>query len=509
MPAPTTTDAERSGAALERRARADRHRPRYHFVAPAGWLNDPNGVGQWDGRFHLFYQYNPDTPVHQDIHWGHASSADLVHWVDEPIALTPSPGPDEGGCWSGVLVDDHGTPTLVYSGHTDRQGQRACLAVGDPTLTTWHKDPANPVIADVPAELDAVEFRDHCVWWDDGRWSHLVGSGLRGQGGTALLYRSDDLRSWDYVGPIVVGSATDGDPWTGTVWECVDLFRLGADSDPAPDVLLVSAWSEGTTHHGIYQTGRFDGRHFEVATRHHLDHGLNYFYAAQSFADDAGRRIVFGWLQEGRDVATQVAAGWSGVMSLPRLATLTPTGELHQEPVPEIAILRGPRSHLDPLTLTPGPAWWPAELATSDTGHQLDVEAVIALPAGAGVDLGFLATPDSAEHTLISLRADPGTGTTRLTLDRSTSSLDPGTDARELSGEVPVGPDRLLSIRLLLDRSAVEVFVNGRPLTARVYPTRTDAVGLYLQAHGAPVTVRSIDVWPMRDAFSGPRRTRP
>jgi beta-fructofuranosidase len=74
---------------MEERARADPHRPHFHFVSPAGWLNDPNGVGQWNGRYHLFYQHNPDAAVHANIHWGHASSDDLVHWTDEPIALTP------------------------------------------------------------------------------------------------------------------------------------------------------------------------------------------------------------------------------------------------------------------------------------------------------------------------------------------------------------------------------------------------------------------------------------
>lgn len=114
----------------------DRHRPAFHFVAPTGWMNDPNGVGQWNGTYHLFYQYNPDAPVHNAIQWGHATSRDLVHWADEPIALTPTPGgPDADGCWSGVLVNDNGTPTLVYSGHRGDQ-QLPCLAVGDAELRT-------------------------------------------------------------------------------------------------------------------------------------------------------------------------------------------------------------------------------------------------------------------------------------------------------------------------------------------------------------------------------------
>ena len=70
----------------------DSQRPQYHFLPPANWMNDPNGLIQWKGQYHLFYQYNPYSPVHSHIHWGHAVSPDLVHWTDLPVALTPSPG---------------------------------------------------------------------------------------------------------------------------------------------------------------------------------------------------------------------------------------------------------------------------------------------------------------------------------------------------------------------------------------------------------------------------------
>ena len=98
----------------------DPHRPHYHFLPPANWLNDPNGLIQWNGEYHMFYQYNPNGPFHGTIHWGHAVSADLVHWRHLPIALAPEAGTaDEDGCWSGCAVDDSGVPTLIYSGHRD------------------------------------------------------------------------------------------------------------------------------------------------------------------------------------------------------------------------------------------------------------------------------------------------------------------------------------------------------------------------------------------------------
>ena len=90
--------------------------PRFRVRPPAGWTNDPNGPFRWQDRYHLFYQHNPHAPVHTNVHWGHASSADLAHWEHHPVALAPTPGgPDEAGCWSGCVVDDDGVPTAVYT----------------------------------------------------------------------------------------------------------------------------------------------------------------------------------------------------------------------------------------------------------------------------------------------------------------------------------------------------------------------------------------------------------
>src|SRR4051812_22695602 len=91
--------------------------PRHHIRPPHGWVNDPNGPIRWRGRYHVFFQYNPIAPVHDRICWGHASSADLVSWRYEPVALEPSFGThDSAGCWSGCVVDDAGVATAVYTG---------------------------------------------------------------------------------------------------------------------------------------------------------------------------------------------------------------------------------------------------------------------------------------------------------------------------------------------------------------------------------------------------------
>lgn len=481
-------------AELIARGAADPHRPAYHFTAPAGWLNDPNGLTQRGSEYHLFYQFNPYAPVHHRIHWGHAVSTDLVHWRDLPIALTPSEGPDVDGCWSGVLVYDGDTPTIVYSGrHGD--WELPCVATGSPDLVEWSKEPGNPVIAAPPAGLDVTAFRDHCVWREGETWRQLIGSGIRGQGGTAFLYESPDLREWTYIGPLLVGDSAVGEAsapdWTGTMWECVDLFRIGADQPDAADggahrdILVFSAWDDGVTHHPLYWSGRYEGDRFTPAALHRLDLGGRYFYAPQSMRDESGRRLMFGWLQEGRSDSAAVAAGWSGVMSLPRLVTAAPDGSIHQAPAPEVDALR------DELLLAQSSVLdaAPVEIVRGD---QLDLELRLTIPDGGSATIAVRATTDDAEHT--SLRLQRHGARAELGLDRSRSSLDPDVDATPRGGFVPVDADGTVDVRILVDHSALEVFAGGVPLTARVYPTRPDALGIRLSGDDVRADVR---VWRM------------
>lgn len=513
------TDTE-TARALVAAARADRLRPGYHFTAPAGWLNDPNGVAQLGGTHHLFYQHNPHAPVHHEIHWGHAVSDDLVHWRDRPIALRPGDGADAEGCWSGVLVDDGGVPTIVYSG---REGQRElpCIAVGSPDLDTWQPLP-EPVIAAPPAG-DLTAYRDHCVWREGGRWRQLIGSGIRGEGGCAFLYESDDLRSWRYVSPLVVGEAgavaLDDPDWTGTMWECVDFFRLTPEGTGAPDpdsgethAFIFSAWHENRTLQPLIALGSYAGDRFELARIQRLDLGRRHAYAPQTYRDEAGRRILWSWMQEGRTDAAAIAAGWSGAMALPRELTLDAAGVVRQAPVAAVATLRE------------------AELAEPWSGAQLDIEVEARVALGQRLEVVVLASPalaDEADETAADeAAAEPAAGAAAdsaadsertvviverdvtgvlLSLDRSRSSVDATSDRSPLGGPVPAADsaDDLVRLRVLVDRSSVEAFCDGIALTARVYPTRSDAIEASIAGTAQVVSARA---WRMAGTEQADRR---
>jgi hypothetical protein len=161
----------------------DHHRPAYHFLPPMNWMNDPNGLIQWKGLYHLFYQHNPLEAKWGPMHWGHATSTDLLHWEHQPIALKPEANsPDEDGCWSGVTVVHEELPVVVYSGNS-RVGQRCCLATSSDDLITLQKDARSPVIPDLPHGYDIDQYRDHCLWQEGDVWQQLIGARIRNEGG--------------------------------------------------------------------------------------------------------------------------------------------------------------------------------------------------------------------------------------------------------------------------------------------------------------------------------------
>ena len=473
-----------------RPAADDPQRPRYHFLPPANWMNDPNGLIQWGETYHLFYQYNPNGPFHGTIHWGHAASEDLVHWRHLPIALSPTPGSaDADGCWSGCALDADGVPTLLYSGNRNWD-QRLCLATSDDGLLTWQKHERNPVIVDPPPGLDLVGFRDHSVWREQGAWYQLIGAGIRGQGGAALLYRSPDLRDWEYLHPLLVGDAQRQTPlWTGAMWECPDFFPLGDRH-----VLIVSVWEAGQLHYSAAMVGQYRDRRLVPEIEHKLDYGDIHFYAPQSFSDSQGRRIVFGWAVEGRDAEAQRAAGWAGVMSLPRALSLAPNGHVRMAPVPELLALRGEHRAAAPVAAHPGQ---PAAIP-SIAGDSLELIAELAPAPGGSCGLAVRAAPDGSERTVIRYDA----AAQQLVVDRSQSSLSPDVARGAHVAPLALAAGEPLRLRVFLDRSILEVFANDQvATTTRIYPTRPDSDRIALVAEGGAAQLRALDAWHMRSIW--------
>jgi beta-fructofuranosidase len=358
--------------------------------------------------------------------------------------------------------------------------QRPCLATSDDGLLTWHKYPGNPVIAEPPADVDQNDFRDHCVWQAGDNWYQVIGGKIDGVGGAALLYRSRDLIEWEYMHPLCVGDQAE----TGMIWECPDFFPLGDKH-----VLLISPIPLRKT---IYLVGTYANDRFTPERVGVVDAG-GHFYAPQSMCDTQGRRLLWGWLWEGREEQAQLAAGWAGVMSLPRVLALLPDGAVGFAPAPELEMLRAHSWSWRDLQLTPATAHVLAEVQ-SDT---LEIMAEFAPNDATAYGIDVRCSADRAERTRIVYDRVRR----RLEIDRRRSSAS-AADQHDLYGDTLTLEDgEPLTLRAFVDHSVLEVFANGRLcLTSRVYPSET-SLGVALFAQGSSVHVSAINVWNMRSIW--------
>lgn len=443
----------------------DPNAPRFRVRPPAGWINDPNGPFRWRDRYHLFYQHNPDAPVHTNVHWGHASSADLASWEHHPIALTPTPGgPDEAGCWSGCVVDDDGVPTAVYTGidrHHTGLGT-ICLARAvvpdDETLTDWKPLPT-PVVAGPPADLDAVMFRDPFVFRSGGRRWALVGAGHADGTPSVLLYDCDDLLDWRFAGVLLDGNdpvASDvfGDEAVG--WECPQMFATAGGEW----VLVLSLW-DGDPRAAGYLTGSLQpygegGLRFDARTGGRLDHGRDLY--APAVLQEPERTLMWGWSWESRGQDELDRAGWAGVLTAPRVVDTHPDGTLRVAPAPELRLLRA----AEPFVTAPARIPLPAAYDLTVTAHGRTTVRLLRSASGAE----------------LTVRLDPDEGT--VTLDRG------GWPRTRPDGAAPTvvrAPGA--QVRILVDGSLLELFVDDRAtLTERVYRRPDDVSELVVTGPG-------------------------
>jgi len=455
----------------------DPDRPEFHFLAPHNWMNDPNGPIFWKGEYHLFYQMNPHAAVWGDMHWGHAVSADMVHWRHLPIALAPTPhGHDSEGCFTGSTVVSGGRPTIIYTGVQNAPAEQATIRDGanklretqllavaeDDSLLRWKKE-AEPVIAAPPPGMNVTGFRDPCPWREAGAWYLGIGSGERGKGGCVLLYRSEDLRHWEYLHRLAEGEpsgrAETNPVESGEMWECPDVFTIGKKH-----CLLYS--TEGKV---IWTTGDYDDQahRYTVMRSGILDHGS--YYAPKSFLAPGGRRILWGWITESRPDAEFSRAGWAGATSLPRVLSIGAEGQLEMRPAVELETLRGAA---DQISVKPGAPF----RRNLDSLRQ---ELTLHIP------------PLRRSAVTTRLRMN-GSAKWELTVDVPGNTVRCGQIEFALPGQPWPRPE----LRIFLDGSIVEAFLGGREaITSRVYGLRPGQCELEIEVAGDRAI--TIDLWPL------------
>lgn len=331
-------------------------RPLFHFSAPTGWMNDPNGFSMYQGEYHLFYQYNPYSVHWDSMHWGHAKSQDFIKWEYLPAALAPDQEYDNFGIFSGGAVEADGKQYLMYTGVEEKilpNGSRQilqnqCLAVG--LGINYEKASQNPVItADMlPEGSSREDFRDPKIWKEDGRYYAAVASRHQDGSGQIALFSSEDLYHWNFDAML-----DRSENRCGAMWECPDFFCLGDKR-----ILLISPQDmqakDLEIHNGnnnLFLIGNYDKKtkKFERLGIQSCDYGLD-FYAAQTMETDDGRRVMIGWMQSWDNHMCPPGFDWSGMMTLPRELFLA-DGLVCQRPVRELEQYRENEVRYDSVTV--------------------------------------------------------------------------------------------------------------------------------------------------------------
>ena len=456
-------DRLRTGeAALARIAQADAlpdadalyreaHRPQFHFTSRRGWLNDPNGMVYANGEYHLFYQHNPYGWDWGNMHWGHATSRDMVHWREQPEALYPRQFGDWAFSGSAVVDKENtsgfrqGKGDVIVAAYTST-GRGECIVYSNDNGRTWTEYEGNPVVRHTG--------RDPRLLWHapTRRWVMAV---YNEDGGARdiVFHTSPDLKRWEYRSRI------------SGFFECPDIFELPVQGDEgARRWVLYGA-------DGKYLLGEFDGSVFRPeGGKQRLWHGN--FYAAQTFSNmPDGRRVQIGW---GQGIAFP-GMPFNQQMTVPVQLTLR-RGEggvrMHAEPVRELEQLRGERRSRRDLAVKPGEK--PQRLAEGET---LDIVAEIRPAAGGSVTLTVRGVP--------------------ITYDAAKGELVCGSVKAPLALE-----EGRLRLRVLVDRGSIEVFANrGRVALSLGTIPPADERGVDISAGEGPARLVSLQVHELRSIW--------
>lgn len=512
--------------------------PAIHLAPKAAWMSDPNAPVFYKDEWHMFYQHAPEydnNGLKGNMHWGHATSKDLIHWHHQPIALAPSEGFDKDGCFSGNAVVVDGKLALLLTGNIfiDREKdivKEAQYLVMSTDGVHFAKHPGNPVIP-APPEGYCGHFRDPFIFKVNNQNYMLLASRVEQnaaahKNGSLQLYKQGDtIAKWEHIGPVIDSNTLKLDAY---MLECPSLVNIG-------DKMVLSCSPQGVSKDGAHyqnffstgcsigtldeKTGQFKPEN--AIPFHEFDHGHDH-YATLLFPDTANNRtLLIPWMGNwGTQIGPDHTHGdnWAGMMGLIREVTLN-DGQVITMPIPEYERLRQNEISVNDLKLTGNQN---INLKPV-TGEVIEVLADITFdPALDGTfGLKFRCSPDGKEETTLVL--DPQKS--QVTLDRSRSGApieisDPRVPKDDLNGQQMASNIRsgsldmskgTVTLRVIVDRSSIEAFLeDGRlAFSSRIFPG-AESLGVTAFTTGnQSATITSLKKYDLTDVNTPDRTTAP
>ncbi|MBQ3596243.1 MAG: glycoside hydrolase family 32 protein [Clostridia bacterium] len=441
-------------------------KPAFHVTGEKGWINDPNGLIFYKGKYHAFYQHYPFDTKWGPMHWGHVVSDDLTHWEYLPIALKPCDEFDSFGCFSGSAIEQDGKLYLMYTGVVENQGgetfrQNQCLAVSEDGIT--FKKLGIVIGEDIlPSDYEPWNFRDPKVWKHDDWFWCAVGAKRRDGTGRIVLFKSKDLFNWSFVGDLF--NKDSG----GTIIECPDLNQ-------EQGYLLYSEQfqpkSEGhqNVHTSYWAVGEMDYQNgnYKATAIGTMDYGFD-LYAPQTFT---GAPIVIGWLNMWDRNVPSAKYGFAGMLTVPRKVCVK-DGRLYQTPV--VATKDAIKKIVD-----------------KSLSDQV-VKGVITITATELKQFNLKLRNNGENYTELSLIDG------KWVFNRSRSGeqiVGVETDEDSLAGirRMPWSNNHVTTLTIVMDEFSVEIFEDGKVLSSTIYPPE-DANGLILNVKAQSCTYQKENV---------------
>jgi fructan beta-fructosidase len=467
------------------------YRPGYHFSPPQYWMNDPNGLLYANGKYHLYYQYNPYSIKDEHLSWGHAVSTDLVHWQNLPVAIWEY---NNTMIFSGsAIVDKNNTSGLCtpseyecilafYCAQTTVEAQAIAYSVDNGA--SYKQYAGNPII-----DIESNAFRDPKVIWYEAGKKWIMATVLADKY-QIRFYESTNLLNWTRLSEFGPEGTTEA------CWEDPDLYLMTVENTGEKKWVL----SHSVGQHVQYFVGDFNGTHFINSNPKDMvlaiDQGID-FYAGVTYNNvPDGRILMVAWASNlGYIVPTTPWKGQTTVVRELRLHKYAEGIRIAQNPVEEFENIRYFPTHYDDLHLLEG------ETIIKLQGGQLDIDVTFLLPtSNATSAFGIKVFAGKSQETVIGYDMTSGS----LYIDRRESGLKNFSCCFARRRDAVMAPENgQIQFRILVDQNIIEVFGNNGKvaMSALVYPDPSQNQVLAYSV-GGNVTIATLDTYYMSSIWA-------